>query len=422
MRFIYTGLLYLICPFFILRLFWKSYRNPGYRERWIERLGFITGAPLKNTLWIHAVSVGEVQASQQLIKQLKQSFPDKSIVISTTTPTGAERAKQLFSEDLIHFYFPYDLPWVINRWLNHVNPHLLLMMETEIWPNLLRACEQRNILTLLANARMSEKSARGYQWLGQFSQNAFKSIDQVAAQSEADAQRFIDLGVSSEKIEVTGSIKFDAHQPVLVQEQAEVLRRIWGVDRPVWMAASTRDGEEEAILAAHKRVCAQIPEALLVLVPRHQERFDRVALLCKKRGFSLVRRSSQLSCLATDNIFLGDSMGELAVMYQAADLAFVGGSLVNAGGQNILEPASLGLPVLFGPSMYNFTAISDLFLQEQAAVQVDDVAALAEQVIYWLADASERTRVGENGRRVVEENKGAVDRLMKLILKLNSPG
>lgn len=418
MRIIYTFILYLLTPFITLRLFWKSRANPGYRDRWRERFGYFSGSVLSQTIWIHAVSVGEVQATQQLIKKLHERYPDSRIVISTTTPTGAERVQMLFGDDIPHFFFPYDLPTVLDRWLSHVDPVMLLMMETEIWPNLLRACEHKRVPTLLANARMSEKSARGYARLGPFTRDVVMMITRIAAQAESDATRFVQLGVSPDKIDVTGSIKFDGRQPAVVQEKAEALRRVIGASRPVWIAASTREGEEEAVLAAHKRVCEQIPEAILLLVPRHPERFDKVALLCEQRGFSVVRRSQNRTCEPGHNIFLGDSMGELAVMYQASDLAFVGGSLVDVGGQNVLEPASLGLPVLFGPSMYNFASISELLLCEEAAIRVDDTVALARQVIDWLSDASERSRFGENGRRVVEANRGATDRLMSVIEKL----
>jgi len=419
MKLFYTLLLYLMTPFIVLRLFWKSRANPAYRERWQERFGLFSDEGLKQTFWIHAVSVGEVQATQQLIKKLKVKHPDWRIVVSTTTPTGADRVEMLFGDDVSHYYFPYDLPHVLERWLEHVDPKALLMMETEIWPNLLHACHMRGIPTLLANARLSERSARGYARLGRFTRDVVRMIDFIAAQSEADAGRFKGLGMPADRITITGSVKFDSRQPAVVREKAEAVRRIIGADRPVWIAASTREGEEEAILAAHHKVCERMPGAMLILVPRHPERFDKVALLCEQRGFLVVRRSENRPCEPQHNIFLGDSMGELAVMYQASDLAFVGGSLVDAGGQNVLEPASLGLPVLFGPSMYNFATISELLLCEQAAIRIDDTVALSEQVVAWLSDASRRSFYGENGRRVVEANRGATERLIQLIDQLS---
>jgi 3-deoxy-D-manno-octulosonic-acid transferase len=418
MRFFYTVLIVLLAPIFTVRLFWKSRLNPGYRQRWLERFGVFEKQPLEQSIWIHAASVGEVQATQQLVKQLHQHYPDQEIVFSTTTPTGADRVRLLFGDHVTHFYFPYDIPLVIRRWLRHTCPVMLIMMETEIWPNLLIACREANISTVLANGRLSEKSMAGYQRFGNFAHQVFASIQVVAAQSQDDANRFKQLGVSSRQMAVTGSVKFDIHQPAIIREQAEAMRRLIGTGRPVWVAASTREGEEEAILAAHHRVRQAIPEALMILVPRHPERFDKIAQLCEQRGFSLMRRSSNEVCTEAHGIFLGDSMGELPLMYQIADVAFVGGSLVDTGGQNVLEPASFGLPVLFGPSMYNFASISEMLLCEQAAIRIDDGVALADQVVAWLSDASERSRYGENARRLVAANRGATAKLVELIVSI----
>ncbi|MGD2119800.1 MAG: lipid IV(A) 3-deoxy-D-manno-octulosonic acid transferase [Chromatiales bacterium] len=418
MNLLYTALLYLLSPLFVLRLYWKSLGNPAYRQHWGQRFGLLPEPPFDSCIWIHAVSVGEVQASQELVRRLRELYPGQALVISTTTPTGADRVQLLFGDKVQHYYFPYDLPISLRAWLGKVRPALLLMMETEIWPNLLQQCRREGIPTVLANARLSEKSARGYARLGSFTRRVLQSIDYVAAQSEEDAVRFQQLGIAAEKISVTGSIKFDTRTPAIVQEQAEVMRRLWGVSRPVWIAASTREGEEEIVLDAHAWLRETMPDALLVLVPRHPERFDRVAQMCEQRGFKVVRRSSGKACDEKTAVFLGDSMGELAMMYQASDLAFVGGSLVKLGGQNILEPASLGVPVLFGPYMYNFAGISQLLLQEQAAMQVGNAGELASQVQVWLSDAAERSRIGENGLRVVEANKGALDRLMQVIQQI----
>jgi 3-deoxy-D-manno-octulosonic-acid transferase len=419
MRYLYTLAIIWLTPFFTLRLFWKSRLNPGYRQRWLQRFGIFDTPPLQQSIWIHAASVGEVQATQQLVKQLQHHYRGQQIVFSTTTPTGAERVELLFGNDVIHFYFPYDIPFVINRWLNQVMPVKLIMMETEIWPNLLIACQERRIPAILANGRLSEKSLTGYLRFGQFAQQVFQSIRVVAVQSEDDAARFLQVGVSPGRMGITGSVKFDVSQPAIVREQAEAMRRLIGTGRPVWIAASTREGEEEAVLAAHSRVCEKIPQALVILVPRHPERFDKIAQLCEQRGFTIMRRSSNRICTTEHDVFLGDSMGELPMMYQVADVAFVGGSLVDTGGQNVLEPASFGLPVLFGPSMYNFAAISEMLLSEQAALRVDDADALAEQVVAWLSDASERARFGENARRLVEENRGATEKLVELIRQLD---
>jgi len=418
MRYFYTVLLYMMVPVFVFRLMLKSRKNPAYRERWKERFGYFETAPLKNVIWIHAVSVGEARATQLLVKQLRSARPDCTIVVSTTTPTGAEHVHALYGDEVTHLYFPYDLQGAIQRWLKHINPCLLILMETEIWPNLISACKKRGIAVVLANARMSEKSAKGYARLGDFTAKVLSCINLIAAQSSADADRFIALGYPQSQIQITGSVKFDMRQPAIVQEQSEAIRRLLGAGRPIWIAASTREGEEEAVLAAHARVLEKLPLALLLLVPRHPERFDKVAQFCEQKGFAVVRRSSGRPCLDQHQIFVGDSMGELAIFYQTADIAFVGGSLVDTGGQNIMEPASVGLPVLFGPSMFNFAAISEMMLCAEAAVRVEDAQTLADQVVAWLSDASERARIGENGRRMVEENRGATDRLVSFILPL----
>lgn len=415
MRGLYTALLCLALPCMLLRLLWRSLKTPAYRGRWKERLGLFEPPGGADTLWIHAVSVGEVQAALPLVRLLQQRHPDQPIVITTTTPTGSQRVKELFGAELFHVYAPYDLPWIVERFLDRARPRLMVLMETEIWPNMLAICRRRGIPSLLANARLSGRSARGYARLGAFTRQTFETIGLIAAQAPADAERFAALGAPPDRIEVTGSIKFDIRLPRILNEQAEAVRRLWGHDRPVWVAASTHEGEDEQVLDAHACIRRRLPACLLVLVPRHPERFDRVAALCLKRGFNLVRRSSQADCGPETSVFLGDSMGELPVFLAGADVAFVGGSLVQHGGHNMLEPAALGVPVVFGPHNFNFAAISELLLQEHAAVRVENAGELAAVVEGWLEDASERSRVGENGRRVVEQNRGALEKLAGLI-------
>ncbi|VAX10790.1 3-deoxy-D-manno-octulosonic acid transferase [hydrothermal vent metagenome] len=415
MRNIYTALLTIALPIILLRLLWRSLKAPGYRERWQERLGLFKPFDVTNTIWIHAVSVGEVQAVVPLIKQLQEHHPDQPIVITTTTPTGSQRVKELFGDDLFHVYAPYDLPLIIERFIERAKPRMMVLIETEIWPNLLAICKQHGIPSLLANARLSKRSATGYARLGKFTRQTFGNITQVAAQAAMDAKHFADLGVSPDRIKVTGSIKFDARLPRSLNEQAEVIRRTWGHDRSVWVAASTHEGEDEQVLDAHARIRNQIPGTLLVLVPRHPERFDSAAVLCRKRGLNLVRRSEQKNCTPDTTVFLGDSIGELPVFLAGADVAFMGGSLVQHGGHNMLEPAALGVPVVFGPHNFNFAAISELLLEEEAALRVQSAEELSTVVEGWLGDAIERSLVGENGRRVVEQNRGALQKLVELI-------
>jgi 3-deoxy-D-manno-octulosonic-acid transferase len=411
---LYTILFYLLVPFILLRLLWKGIRAPGYRQRWAERFGLFPAFDIEESIWIHAVSVGEVNATERLVKILLQSRPDLPIVITTTTPTGSERVNALFGDSVLHVYAPYDLPFAVHNFIQRARPKLLVIMETEVWPNMLAVCKQNGIPTILANARLSEKSAANYAKWPKFSRMVLNKIGQIAAQGEADANRFIALGMPQDRIGVIGSVKFDAAIPANLLEQSEVLRREWG-DRSVWVAASTQEGEDEQILAAHKTVLQAVPNALLVLVPRHPERFEKVFTLCKREKLNTVRRSSGDQCGRDVELFLGDTMGELALFLGAADVAFVGGSLIKHGGQNVLEPAALGKPVLFGPYMYNFAVISELLLERDAAKMVSNAGELAKAVQLWLEDASERARVGENGRQVVQENQGAVDRLFNLI-------
>ena len=420
MRQVYTILLYLSLPIVLLRLLWRSIKSPGYRRRWAERFGRFPAPDIEASLWIHAVSVGEVQAAEPLIRRLLDRHPALPLVVTTTTPTGSERVRKLFQDNLIHLYFPYDIPFAIGGFLQRVRPLLLLMVETEVWPNLLAICKDRDIPTILANGRMSEGSAKGYARLGAFSRETFSLITVLAAQTQADAKRFIDLGVDPDAVRVTGSIKFDIRLPASLLEQAAVVRRNWS-GRLVWLAASTHEGEDELVLAAHRRILRVHANALLVLVPRHPERFERVASLCRKEGFNLARRSAGEQATQSTSVFLGDTMGELTLFIGAADVAFVGGSMVPVGGHNILEPAALGVPILFGPHMFNFLLISQMMLESGAAIQVETSEQLASGVIGWLGDASVRAEAGERGRQLVAENRGALNRLFALIEKQLPP-
>ena len=417
---VYTLLLYLLLPVALLRLLWRSRRAPGYRERWRERLGLYGGRPLAAAVWVHAVSVGEVQAAAPLIRRLQERY-GRGVVVTTTTPTGAQRLRELFDDRVRQVYTPYDLPPAMGRFLDAVRPDLVVVMETEIWPNMLRACEARGVRVVLANARLSARSAQGYARLGTLTRETLGRFAAIAAQGSADAARFRALGAPIERVAVTGSLKFDLHLPASLVERAEVMRRAWGTERPVWVAASTHEGEEEQVLAAHRELRSHRPDALLVLVPRHPERFDRVAALVARQGLALVRRSTQAPCTAEAAVYLGDTMGELPVLIAAADAAFIGGSLVPAGGHNLLEAAAAGVPVAIGPQVFNFAEITALLVAERAAVQVADSAELARVMADWLGDAALRARIGENGRRVVEQNRGALDRLLTLIERV-APG
>ncbi|MEW8563909.1 MAG: lipid IV(A) 3-deoxy-D-manno-octulosonic acid transferase [Candidatus Thiodiazotropha sp.] len=418
MRYLYTLIFTLLIPIYLLGIYWRGFRAPAYRKRWLERFGIFETPVEQSGIWVHAVSVGEVQAVAQLVGRLIDRYPDMPLLITTTTPTGADRVKAMFGNDVTHRYAPIDLPWVVRRFLGAFQPRLLVLVETEIWPNLIYYTKLEGVPTLLANARLSVRSARGYHRVAGLTREALRNLTLIAPHAEADAERFHTLGARPEKIEVTGSIKFDVHLPGSLLERVDVLRREWGGQRPVWIAASTHEGEDEMVLEAHATIRQLLPEALLVLVPRHPERFERVGQLVEEAGFSLVKRTQQLSCEKDTAVFLGDTMGELTLFLGASDVAFIGGSLVPHGGHNILEATAQGVAVVFGPHMFNFNEISELFLQHQAAAQVDTLEALADQVARWLSDASERSRVGEAGRELVEQNRGALDRLTRLVDRL----
>ncbi|MCS3904452.1 3-deoxy-D-manno-octulosonic-acid transferase [Methylohalomonas lacus] len=416
MRHLYSLILLLLLPLVVIHLGWLSLRNPGYRQRWLERFGFIPAQPGTPTIWLHAASVGEVQAAAPLVDRLQNQYADYRLVITTMTPTGARAARQRFGGSVTHFYLPYDLPFMVRRFIHQLQPSIVLVMEMELWPNLFRACRRAGIPLVLINARMSARSAAGYARVPGLARATLNDVSLVAAQSQADAERLIKLGARPASTVVSGNLKFDIRQPHSITEQAQVLRRTLSVNRPVWIAASTHEGEEKILLDAFEAVLERYPDCLLMLAPRHPERFDRVADLCRRRGFSIVRRQQEAAAVsAATRIYLVDSLGELPVCYAASDIAFVGGSLVNIGGHNMLEPASLAVPVLTGPYHFNFTEITSVLTGQGAAWVVNDSDELAAKVLDLLADANLRYQAGQNARRIVEDNAGGVEALMKLL-------
>jgi 3-deoxy-D-manno-octulosonic-acid transferase len=415
LRRFYTILLYLLMPVVILRLAWRGIRAPAYWRRWPERFGMLAPALGERVIWIHAVSVGEVMAAEPLVQALFKQRPDHSILITTVTPTGSARVMALFGNDVAHVYAPYDLPGVVSRFLDRVRPQLAIVMETELWPNLFHACQQRSVPLLLINARLSEKSVTGYRRVRSLAAQTLSAVTEIAAQSAQDADRFRSLGAAERRITVTGNMKFEQRTPPGLLEQAALLRRDWGVDRAVWVAGSTHEGEDELLLDVFRQLRKPFGNCLLVLVPRHPERFERVAELSRQRGYNTLLRSEQAPCTAETDVFIGDSMGELALFYAASDVAFTGGSLVPHGGHNMLEPAALGVPVVTGPQVFNFVEICELLLQAGAGEKVENTAGLLTILSRWLGDADERHRVGQRGRTVVEKNRGALQAVMAII-------
>ena len=415
MRTLYTFLLYLITPLVLLRLAWRGLRAPDYWRRWPERFGSIEPALGEQVIWIHAVSVGEVQAAEPLVRTLLESRPDYSLLVTTVTPTGSARVTALFGQKVAHVYAPYDLPAVVARFLGRVRPRLAIVMETELWPNLFHACRRRTIPLLLINARLSARSVAGYRRVRGLAGETLAAVTEIAAQGEADARRLESIGAKPAAITVTGNLKFEQRVQPSLLERAEVLRRDWGVGRPVWIAASTHDGEDELILDVFQQLRRQFSDCLLVLVPRHPERFESVAALCVQQGYATVLRSEHVSCTADTAVYVGNTMGELPLLYAASDVAFVGGSLVPHGGHNLLEPAALGIPVVTGPHVFNFVEICTLLIDAGAAVRAADSGELLQIVTRWLGDANECHRIGQLGRQVVEKNRGALQAVMGIV-------
>lgn len=421
MRSLYSWLLRLLFPWIFIRLAWRARRNPDYLRRVGERFGF--GAALDDvpTVWIHAVSVGEARAAAPVVKRLFGLYPDHRILITTMTPTGSATVTSLFGDRVAHCYVPYDYPSAVRRFLERTRPVLGLIMETELWPNLFAECGHRNIPLIVANLRMSESSMRGYLRFAALTRATLAPVAQFAAQSATDAERIVRMGADAARVQVTGSIKFELALPASLLEAAEVLRREWGADRPVWLAASTHEGEDEPVLAAHAELRRQerFADALLVLVPRHPERFGSVTKLCRKLGFNTAQRSQSPGPLDRSiTVLVGDTMGELQLFYAAADVAFVGGSLVPTGGHNLLEASAVAKPVVFGPHMFNFSEIAGLTLERDAGKQVTQAVELAPAVAEFLGDANRRFAAGEAGRKMVEENRGALERTMSLVQQL----
>ena len=409
----------LLVPVLLARLFWRDRRTSGQANRWRERLGFYTHPPTATqSIWIHAVSVGETMAAVPLVHALLKRFPGTGVLITTTTTTGADAVVRLFGDRVQHAYFPYDLPQVLARFLAYFRPRVLVVMETELWPNTFAACRQRSLPIVLANARLSARSAGGYRRLAALSRDTVRGIDHIAAQTTEDAARFAALGADAQRITVTGSLKFDIDLPASVHEQAAAVRRDLGVNRPLLIAASTREGEELLVLDAFAAIERQLPLTLLLLVPRHPERFDAVARLCVSRGLRCVRRSHSTVCAAEDQIYLLDSMGELPHHYAAADVAFVGGSLLPFGGHNVLEPAALGTPVLVGPHTFNFAETVRILRQAGGLQVVADAAQLATATLGWLCDSAERDRVGSLACDIVRRHRGATHRTVGIISNL----
>lgn len=419
MRYLYSALFYILLPVLLLRMLLRSRRAPAYRQRLAERFGLFMADPAPAgtpVIWVHAVSLGETLAAAPLIEALLERWPDHRILVTTTTPTGSERVRALFGDRVFHVYAPWDLPGAVRRFLGRVRPRLLLIMETELWPNMLHHSSAMGCRILLANARLSARSARGYARFAGLTRAMLQQLDTVACQSRADGERFLALGLPASALHVTGSIKFDLELDASLRAAAAGLRRELDADRrTVLVAASTHTGEDEQILAAFARIRQGIDHCLLVLVPRHPERFQEVHALCLGQGWNVVRRSTGVSPGPGSDVLLGDTMGELLLLLSVGQVAVIGGSLVPHGGHNVLEAAAWGVPVVTGPYMFNFEEISGLLVEAGAMVRLQDPADLTACLQALLADPPRRREMGAAGRRVVADNRGARERLLALV-------
>jgi 3-deoxy-D-manno-octulosonic-acid transferase len=418
-RFFYSVLVYLLRPIALAVVLWRGLRNRLYWEALSERFGLGSTSP-GPAIWLHAVSLGEVSAAAAIVRALHDRHPRIPVIVTTATPTGRARAQALFRDGAVVRYLPYDTPGSMRRFINRARPTVAIIMETELWPNLFNQCRRRGIPVVLASARLSPKSVVRYRRFGALFRPVFSGDTFVAAQSAEDADRFIAIGADPARTRVAGNVKFDVDVDPAVLRRGLELRSAWAT-RPVWIAGSTHEGEEEMVLTAHSAVLADSPDALLLLVPRHPERFQAVADLLGRRGFRYERRTTSGGLGPAGGlppeaqVLLVDTVGELAAMYAAVDVAFVGGSLVPVGGHNLLEPAALGVPVITGSYQANGKEVAQLLLQSGGALEVADAAGLAGVVRELFADSTGRQRVGENGRRVVEANRGSAARVLELV-------
>jgi 3-deoxy-D-manno-octulosonic-acid transferase len=420
LRYLYSLLTYIAAPLFSVVLLLRGLRDRTYWHRFGERFGF--GPALeKPCIWVHAVSVGEVQAAAALVNTLHERYPDIPLVVTTFTPTGAGRARALFKDRAQVRYLPFDLPDAVRRFFKRIRPRIAVIFETELWPNLYHECGRRRVPLVLASARLSARSVDRYGRLGALFRETLAQGVVVAAQGEADASRFRALGSDPSNTHVTGNLKFDFSVPADIAERGHALRDYYAPGRSVWVAGSTHGGgEEEALLEAQKLIRARQPRVLLVIAPRHPNRFGEVAAQLVSRGVRFIRRSQApaAGAIAEAEVMLLDSLGELLDFYAASDVAFVGGSLVPIGGHNLLEPAALGLPILTGPNNSNSADAARLLIGNGAVQVVQNPQELADKVVTLLAEPETRTRMGAAGRAFVEANKGALQKLLGLVVPL----
>lgn len=412
MRFLLAFLAYLLLPIMFFAMLWRGFRAPEYWARMSERFGHYKFKALKNSIWVHAVSVGEVQAAIPLIKRLQLLYPHESIVVTTQTPTGSERVTKIFGESVVHCYVPYDVPHFVRRFIRQIKPRLALIMETEIWPHIYANCKKKHIPIVVASARISPRSIKSYERFKFLFRTTLAQVELIAAQTSRDAMRFKSLGAPAGKVKVIGNLKFDfMFVPSNVQEQGATYHAQNFAGRPTWIAASTHEGEESIVLDVHEKLLATFPTLGLILVPRHPERCAQVESLIKKYSLSYYKRSDAAT-QHDKQVLLVNTLGELPMFYAASDIAFVGGSLVPIGGHNLLEPAALSIPSIVGPHTFNAPEISEMLEEVGALECVDSADELHAAISRLLHDPGMAKLAGHAGREVVAENYGALDKLM----------
>ncbi|HEU4856808.1 MAG TPA: lipid IV(A) 3-deoxy-D-manno-octulosonic acid transferase [Rhodanobacteraceae bacterium] len=414
LRFLYTVAMYLATPVIVWRLAARGFRYRGYFRRWRERFGSFPDPGLSGAIWIHAVSVGEVNAALPLIQALRRRYTPRPLVVTTVTPTGSERVRKLFGDEIFHVYLPYDLPHAVRRFLDHVRPALAVVMETEIWPNLFHQCGRRGIPLAVVNARLSERSLRGYRPIRALVSQALANVALIAAQSHADARRYRALGADPARVQVSGNLKYDMSLPKGARTRGAELRAQWGTARPVWIAASTHEGEELAAFEAHLAVLARMPDALLLIAARHPERFRAVEHAARNLGFSVATHGAGDAGPDTQCLVI-DGMGVMMRYFAASDLAFVAGSLVPIGGHNVLEPAALSKPVVVGPYTFNFEEITRTMIAAGGAYRVASTRELGAVILALLRDPDALARMGVAAHAVCVRERGAVRRTMVML-------
>jgi len=414
-RITYTIIFYLLTPLIWCYLLFRAIKAPDYRDGFFQRLGILPKSITSNGIMIHCASVGETVAAIPLIKQLLQTYPDYPIIITSTTPTGKKTALDNFGESVNHCYLPIDWPGSCQRFLKKLKPKLVILMETELWPNFLHVCGNNKIPVLLANARLSDKSLNNYAKYPKLTADLFTNVTKVAAQFNSDKKNFMTLGVSSEKLEVTGSIKFDIQIPEVTLSQQQQLKLQWIKNRPVWVAASIHPGEFRAVLNAHKFLLKALPDALLIAIPRHPEKFDELKLKCTKERLKFISRTDKQVPDDSIKVVVGDTMGEMAVFCGIADMAFVGGSLIERGGHNPLEPIACGTPVIMGQHYFNFSDVCQILINSELLQVAKSGDELASMMKVSLENKKRLTELSRKAINIIQENSGCVGKMMAQI-------